>query len=54
MLDDVLSDQLQALPRTDDALELCPLALELLLAPDLLALGRLLEVGVDRRLFRFL
>ena len=44
-----LRDQLQPLLRADHRLELRPLGLELLLALDLLALGRLLELRVDLR-----
>ncbi len=49
VLDDVLRDELEPLLRSDHGLELRPLALELLLALDLLALGRLLEVRIDLR-----
>src|SRR5690606_11506027 len=49
VLDDVARHDLQPLLRSHDRLELRPLALELLLALDLLALGDLLELGVDAR-----
>ncbi len=49
MLDDVLRDEREPLVRSDHGLELRPLALELLLALDLLPLGRLLEVRIDPR-----
>ena len=47
MFDDVLGDEAQAFLGADDGLELGPLALEPLLALELLALGSLLEVRVD-------
>ena len=50
---DVLGHKLQALVGADDGLELRPLGLEPLLAVDLLALGGLLEVGVDVWAFPF-
>ena len=50
VLDDVLRDEGDALLRADDGLELRPLGLQLLAAIDLLALGCLLETGVDVRL----
>ena len=49
VLDDVARDQPKALLGADHGLELRPLGLELLLALDLLAFGRLLELGVDLR-----
>ena len=53
MLDDVPCDEGDALLRADDGLELRPLGLQLLAAVDLLALGCLLETGVDVRLLLF-
>jgi hypothetical protein len=47
VFDDVLRDEPEPLLGAHDGLKLRPLALELLLALDLLALGRLLEVRVD-------
>ncbi|MCU0833976.1 MAG: hypothetical protein MUC77_06005, partial [Chromatiaceae bacterium] len=47
VLDDVPGHHRQPLLRADHRLELRPLGLELLLALDLLALGGLLEPGVD-------
>ena len=47
VLDDVPGHQRQPLLGADHRLELRPLGLELLLALDLLALGGLLELGVD-------
>jgi hypothetical protein len=49
MLNDVLRDEPKSLLGADDGLELRPFALELFLARDLLAFGRLLEVRVDLR-----
>ena len=46
---DVLGDEAQALFRADDGLKLCPPGLQPLLAFDLLAFRRLLEVRVDVR-----
>ena len=48
VLDDVLGDQADALLGADDGLELRPARLEPLLLLDLLALGRLLKVRIDR------
>ena len=53
MVDEVAGDERQAVLRADDRLLLRPLALQLLLALDLLALGDLLEVGVDPGAFGF-
>jgi hypothetical protein len=47
VLGDVLRDDLQAPLGADDGFELSPLGLELLLALDLLAVSRFLEVRVD-------
>ena len=47
MVDEIARDERQTVLRADDRLELRPLALEPLLALDLLALGRLLEVLID-------
>jgi len=49
VLDQVAGDEGEALLGAHDGLDLRPLALELLLALDLLALGHLLELGVDLR-----
>ena len=54
VLHQVARDQLDAVLRTDHRLKLRPPALELLLALDLLALGRFLEFRVDLRPFGFL
>ena len=49
MCHDILGDLADALLRAHDSFQLRPLRLELLSALDLLALGGLLEVGVDHR-----
>ncbi len=49
MLDEIAGDRLDPVFRTDNRLQLRPFGLEFLLALDLLALGRLLEIGVDPR-----
>ena len=54
VLHQVAGDELDAVLRADHRLELRPPALELLLALDLLALGRLLELRVDLRPLGFL
>ena len=51
--DDVLGDQAQSLLGSYDGFELRPSALETLLAFDLLALGRFLEIGIDVRTHGF-
>ena len=54
VLHQVAGDELDAVLGADHRFELRPPALELLLALDLLAFGRLLELGVDLRPLRFL
>jgi hypothetical protein len=47
----VARDELEPVFGPDHGLELRPLALELFLALDLLAFGRLFELGIDLRAF---
>jgi hypothetical protein len=54
VVDDIPRHELHPLVGADDGFELGPLALQLLLALDLFALGQLLELRIDPRLLGLL